>query len=204
MLLLVKCQIFWSLWLSLGGQALQYFLHICWTQKTAGPISCFSLSKSPGLICLVCMVKIHHPSLSLPGTRASPRHPRWPPALHCSFFHLLWEGQFYGSAWVSYTISYSVKHQLRVFCRRDSYLQSDFISVRPYIRAFQLRTFKDEEVHSITIRGEWNCRLPSICVSWVSRLTLWDLEQIGLNKWLLEQNSFVCRGLIYCKGDYSK
>ena len=33
------------------------------------------------------------------------------------------------------------------------------------------------------------------CVSWVPRLTLLDLHQIGLTNVLLEWNSFVCRGL---------
>ena len=29
----------------------------------------------------------------------------------------------------------------------------------PYLRTFQLRTFKDANVHSINIRCEWNCTL---------------------------------------------
>ena len=34
------------------------------------------------------------------------------------------------------------------------------------------------------------------CVSWVPRLTFLDLyQQIGLMNMLLEQNSFVCKGL---------
>ena len=33
------------------------------------------------------------------------------------------------------------------------------------------------------------------CVSWVPRITLLDLAKIGLTNTLLEQNSFVCKGL---------
>lgn len=42
-------------------------------------------------------------------------------------------------------------------------------------------------------QGGWNCSLPSDCVSWVPRVTVWLMNKLDLQMAPLEWNSFVCR-----------